>query len=67
MYVLRKKVLLTANFGDVVLCKNCGALISISDWKDREFLSLEELIEKKKSILHKAAIGKLSNEVVNEI
>lgn len=49
--VCNAKVLFTSNFSDVCLCKNCANLIRLSDWKDRNFTSMEELVNTKNNVL----------------
>ena len=45
-----KTALLTTTFGNVVLCKNCSSLANVSMWNNREFLSMDELINQKNII-----------------
>lgn len=62
-----KSVLLTSSFANVVLCKNCSSIIDISEWKSRDFSSLNELLSKKNEVLQKATAGHLSQSVIAEI
>ena len=62
-----KSVLLTSNFANVVLCKNCGSIIDVSEWKGRDFSSMDELLSKKNEVLQKATTGNLSQSVISEI
>ena len=62
-----KAVLLTSNFANIVLCKNCGSIIDISEWKSRIFSSMDELLSKKNEVLQKAATGNLAQSVITEI
>lgn len=41
----------TTDFSDVSLCKNCANLIRLSEWKDRNFTSMEELVNTKNNVL----------------
>lgn len=49
--VCNTKVFFTSSFSDVCLCKNCANLIRLSDWKDRNFSTVEELVNTKNSVL----------------
>ncbi|MBQ1205881.1 MAG: hypothetical protein IIX67_01625, partial [Clostridia bacterium] len=62
-----KSVLLTSNFANVVLCKNCSSTIDVSEWKSRDFSSLDVLLSKKNEVLQKATAGNLSQSVIAEI
>ena len=45
------KAFFTSEFSDVCLCKNCANQIKLSSWKDRNFASMEELVNTKNNIL----------------
>lgn len=62
-----KTALLTTNFGNVVLCKNCGSLINASAWNGREFASMDELVNTKNDTLQKASASNISQAVIDEI
>ena len=62
-----KSVLLTSNFANIILCKNCASSIDIAEWKGRNFSSMHELLNKKDEVLQKATINNLSLSVVAEI
>ena len=63
----RKNAILTAKFGTVVLCKNCGSLINVSVWNSREFASLEELVIQKNNAIQKANASKMPLTIINKI
>lgn len=62
-----KTALLTTTFGNVVLCKNCGSLANVSMWNNREFLSMDELINQKNDALQKATANNMPQEIIAEI
>ena len=62
-----KSVLLTSSFGNVVLCRNCDSFINVSEWRNRDFSSIQELERKKNDVLQKAFEGNLSQSVMTEI
>jgi len=62
-----KTTLLTSNFGDVVLCKNCASIVNVPLWGDRNFLSIEELMEQKKLVMQKAVSNNISETIVQRI
>lgn len=45
------RVFFTSDFSDMCLCKNCANLIKLSEWKDRNFTSIEELVNTKNNVL----------------
>lgn len=63
----RKTALLTTNFGNVTLCKNCGSLASVPVWNKREFASLDDLIYQKNDALQKATANNMPQGIVSEI
>lgn len=62
-----KTALLTTNFGNVVLCKNCGSLANVSAWSSRDFSSMEELVNQKNDAIQKATAGNISPTIIDEI
>ena len=62
-----KSMLLTTTFGSIELCRNCGSIIGVSEWKNRDFSSMDELSNKKNEVLQKAIAGNISQSVVSEI
>lgn len=49
--VCNTKTFFTSNFSDVTLCKNCADLVRLSEWKERNFESMEDLVDTKNNIL----------------
>ena len=62
-----KTALLTTNFGNVILCKNCGTLANVSAWNSREFESMNELMNLKNDAIQKATTANMSQGVIAEI
>ena len=62
-----KSMLLTTAFGSVELCRSCGSVIGVSEWKNRDFSSMDELSNKKTEVLQKAIAANISQSVVSEI
>ena len=62
-----KTALLTTNFGNVILCKNCGSLVNVSGWKGRDFSSMSELVNKKNEVLQSANDSNMAQEIITEI
>ena len=62
-----KTTLLSTKFSNVVLCKNCSSLINVSTWNERNFTSINELVNQKKDILQKASESNISQVVMDEI
>lgn len=62
-----KTALLTSNFGNVILCKNCASLINVSAWSSRDFESMDEVVNQKNETLQKATTSNLPTAIINEI
>lgn len=62
-----KTALLTTNFGNVVLCKNCGSLANVSAWSSRDFASMDELLDQKNDAIQKATASDMAPAVIDEI
>ena len=62
-----KSVLLSTDFGNVSLCKNCASKVNVSAWKNRDVASIGELITNKNNALELAKNNGLSCEVVGAI
>ena len=62
-----KTALLTTNFGNVVLCKNCGSLANVSAWSSRDFASMDELLNQKNDALQRATASNMAPAVIDEI
>lgn len=62
-----KTALLTTNFGNVVLCKNCGSLANVSAWSSRDFVSMDELLNQKNDALQRATASNMAPAVIDEI
>lgn len=62
-----KTALLTTTFGNVVLCKNCGSLANVPAWSNRDFSSMDELINLKNDAIQKAVANNMPQGLVAEI
>ena len=62
-----KSALLTTDFGNVSLCKNCASKVNISIWKNRDVSSLGELMTNKTNALQLANSNAFSGEAINAI
>lgn len=62
-----KSVLLSTDFGNVSLCKNCASKVNVSSWKNRDVASVGELISNKNNALQLAAGNGFSGEAVSAI
>lgn len=62
-----KSILLSINFGNISLCKNCASKVNVLAWKNRDVSSLGELITNKNNALQLAACNGFSGEAVSAI
>ena len=62
-----KTVLIKTCFGNETLCKNCDSLVNASSWNKRNFVSMEDLLEKKNNALQLAKTNNVSERVVDAI
>ena len=62
-----KNSLFTTKFHNFVLCKNCGSLVNVSSWKNRDFETIDELLQKKEEIIQKATTNNMSAEFIADI
>lgn len=62
-----KTVLIKTCFGNNTLCKTCDSLINASSWNKREFVSMDELLEKKNNALQLVKTNNISEAVTNAV
>ncbi len=62
-----KSVLISTDFGNYCLCKNCASKVNASVWKNRDVSSIEELITNKNNALLLANQNGFSENAVNAI
>lgn len=62
-----KTSFLTTNFGNIVLCKNCGSIVNASAWISRDFMSTDEMLNQKNDAIHRATANNMSPVIINEI
>lgn len=62
-----KTVLIKTCFGNETLCKNCDSLVNASSWNKRDFVSMDELVEKKNNALQLAKTNNVSGNVIDAI
>lgn len=62
-----KNTLLSTDFGNVSLCKNCASKVNVTAWKNRDVSSIGELVTNKNNALQLATGNGFSSEAVNAI
>lgn len=62
-----KTALLTTTFGNVILCKKCGSLANVPAWNNRDFESMNELINQKNDAIQKATANNIPQGIIAEM
>ena len=62
-----KSALLSTDFGNVSLCKNCASKVNIATWKNRDVSSVGELVANKNNALQLAVSNGFSSDAINAI
>lgn len=65
--VCGKIALLPTNIGNIVLCKSCASVVNASTWKDRNFVSMDDLEQKKNNAIQMAVSNGFSQNAVFEL